>query len=122
MIVDSALYVDGRRRPGQFDTGAEDELPHGSFSWTGLFEPTKAEFDQIRRHVDLHDLVVEGALNAPATQAGAVRRCALPGAQAAKYLTARRTSTRRDQVFVTPRAVLHVGTRRPRNWSTCEPV
>lgn len=115
MIVDSALYVDGRRRPGQFDTGAEDELPHGSFSWTGLFEPTKAEFDQIRRHVDLHDLVVEDALNAhqrpKLEQYGDALFLVL---RTAKYFDSEENVDFGEiQVFVTPRAVLHVRHKAP---------
>lgn len=65
MIVDSALYVDGARRPGRSDTTDWRSIcGDDAFSWTGLFEPTKAEFEQIRLHIDLHDLVVEDALNA----------------------------------------------------------
>ena len=65
VIVDSALYMDGVRQPGQFDTVHwRQQFGDHAFSWTGLFEPTKAEFEQIRLHIELHDLVVEDALNA----------------------------------------------------------
>ena len=111
MIVDSALYVDGVRRPGRFDTADSVTLAESAgFSWTGLFEPTKAEFDQIRRHVDLHDLVVEDALNAH-------QRPKLEQYGKALFLvlkTAKYDDHAEDvefgeiQVWLTPRAVLHV--------------
>lgn len=115
MIVDSALYVDGVRRPGQFDTADITGPPVGSFSWTGLFEPTKAEFDQIRRHIDLHDLVVEDALNAhqrpKLEQYGDALFLVL---RTAKYLdNEENVDFGEIQVFVTPRAVLHVRHKAP---------
>ncbi|MGB8861639.1 MAG: magnesium and cobalt transport protein CorA [Ilumatobacteraceae bacterium] len=115
MIVDSALYVDGVRRQGRFDTAEAAELPEHSFSWTGLFEPTKAEFDQIRRHVDLHDLVVEDALNAhqrpKLEQYGDALFLVL---KTAKYLdNEENVDFGEIQVFVTPKAVLHVRHKAP---------
>jgi magnesium transporter len=115
VIVDSALYVDGVRRPGRFDTADAAQLPDHAFSWTGLFEPTKAEFDQIRRHVDLHDLVVEDALNAhqrpKLEQYGDALFLVL---RTAKYLdTEENVEFGEIQVFVTPKAVLHVRHKAP---------
>ena len=111
VIVDSALYVDGVRRPGRFDTTDWHTMSgDGSFSWTGLFEPTKAEFEQVRRHIDLHDLVVEDALNAH-------QRPKLEQYGDALFVVLRTAKYRTDvedvdfgeiQVFVTPYAVLHV--------------
>jgi len=111
VIVDSALYDNGVRRPGRFDTADSLATAEGGcFSWTGLFEPTKAEFDEIRRHVDLHDLVVEDALNAH-------QRPKLEQYGEALFLvlrTARYIDHLEDvefgeiQVWITPRAVLHV--------------
>jgi len=80
------------------------------FSWTGLFEPTRVEFEQIRRHVDLHDLVVEDALNAH-------QRPKLEQYGDSLFLvlkTAKYNDHSEDvdfgeiQVWVTSRAVLHV--------------
>ena len=116
MIVDSALYVDGVRRPGRFDTADATELDSaGSFSWTGLFEPTTAEFDQIRRHVDLHDLVVEDALNAHQRPKLELYGDALfLVLKTAKYLDNEEDVDFGEiQVFVTPRAVLHVRHKAP---------
>ncbi len=116
VIVDSALYVDGVRRPGRFDTADANGLSGAdSFSWTGLFEPTKAEFDQIRRHVDLHDLVVEDALGAhqrpKLEQYGDALFLVL---KTAKYLdNEENVDFGEIQVFVTPRAVLHVRHKAP---------
>ena len=116
MIVDSALYVDGVRRPGRFDTADATELDSaGSFSWTGLFEPTTAEFDQIRRHIDLHDLVVEDALNAHQRPKLELYGDALfLVLKTAKYLDNEEDVDFGEiQVFVTPRAVLHVRHKAP---------
>lgn len=116
MIVDSALYVDGVRRPGRFDTSDATELAGtDSFSWTGLFEPTKAEFDDIRRHVDLHDLVVEDALNAHQRPKLELYGDALfLVLKTAKYLdNEENVEFGEIQVFVTPRAVLHVRHKAP---------
>ncbi len=66
MIVDSALYVDGVRRPGAFDLVEGDAacMQDGAFAWIGLFEPTKPEFAQVRESFHLHQLAVEDALHA----------------------------------------------------------
>ena len=116
VIVDSALYVDGVRRPGHFDTTewrAGDDAPERAptwFSWTGLFEPTKAEFEQVRLHIDLHDLVVEDALNAH--QRPKLERygdALFLVLKTAKYLDREEEVEFGEiQVFVTPHAVLHV--------------
>ena len=111
MIVDSALYVDGVRRPGRFDTA--DWVATASpecFSWTGMFEPTPPEFDQVRRHIELPDLVVEDALKAH-------QRPKLEQYGDSLFLTlktARYLDHEEDvefgeiQAWVTPRSVLHV--------------
>jgi magnesium transporter len=66
VIVDCALYEDGKRRPGDL---ALDELStachaKNAFVWIGLFEPTEEEFDSVRREFELHELAVEDAINA----------------------------------------------------------
>ena len=120
MIVDSALYVDGVRRPGRFDTTDWRRIcGDDAFSWTGLFEPTRAEFEQIRLHIDLHDLVVEDALNAH-------QRPKLEQYGDALFLVLK-TATYLDdteqvefgeiQVFATPHAVLHVRHNTPSSLS-----
>jgi magnesium transporter len=66
MIIDSAVYEHGRRRPGELEIDDTYELcrRQGSFAWIGLYEPTEAEFDSVRREFDLHELAVEDAIKA----------------------------------------------------------
>jgi magnesium transporter len=59
VIVDSAVYEDGRRTDGPFE-----QRPPGSFAWIGLKDPTPEEFDPIQREFDLHPLAVEDAAEA----------------------------------------------------------
>ena len=66
MIVDSALYVDGRRTEGRL---ALDDVPAacvrpGAFVWLGLYEPTTEEFEAVRTAFGLHELAVEDAVKA----------------------------------------------------------
>jgi magnesium transporter len=66
VIVDSALYQAGVRRPGTFDLAdveATFDDPE-SFIWIGLYEPTKDEFAETREAFHLHELAVEDALHA----------------------------------------------------------
>ncbi len=66
MIIDQALYRDGRRRPcGELS----DELARlrkdpdpGAFLWIGLKDPTTEEFDQVNGDLQLHALAVEDAV------------------------------------------------------------
>ena len=67
MIVDAALYADGRRiddgddLAAMVDRGRDDA---DAFVWIGLFEPTDDEFDEISRVFRLHPLAVEDAVHA----------------------------------------------------------
>jgi magnesium transporter len=66
VIVDCAIYEDGRRRDGAVD------LQHayracrqgGKFAWIGMYEPSEEEFDSLQREFDLHPLAVEDAIHA----------------------------------------------------------
>ena len=64
MIVDQAVYRDGRRQPC---LDLSDELallrdtPDG-FLWIGLKDPTDAEFALVKDELDLHPLAVEDAV------------------------------------------------------------
>ena len=112
MIVDSAHYVDGIRAEGRFDTSEAARTfddPH-SFIWVGLFEPTKAEFDEIRRHVELPDLVVEDALNAhQRPKLEPYDDDLFVVLKTARYLDREEEVEYGEiQVFLTPHAVLHV--------------
>jgi magnesium transporter len=59
VIVDSAVYENGRRTESPID-----DRPAGSFVWIGLKDPTAEEFDSIQREFDLHPLAVEDATEA----------------------------------------------------------
>jgi magnesium transporter len=66
MIVDCAVYEDGRRKAG--DLALEDAYEAGhrqnAFVWLGLYRPNEEEFDSVRREFDLHELAVEDAIKA----------------------------------------------------------
>ncbi|MFH0517105.1 magnesium/cobalt transporter CorA [Streptomyces sp. M41] len=67
MIVDCAIYRDGRRSEGPEDlSDALDlcRLQHDAFVWIGLYEPTEKEFDRVTEEFGLHPLAVEDALKA----------------------------------------------------------
>ncbi|MBA3361692.1 MAG: magnesium/cobalt transporter CorA [Acidimicrobiia bacterium] len=66
MIVDAALYTDGRRRPEPFEltTALEQCAGKETFAWIGLYEPTEEEFDATRLEFNLHELAVEDAIHA----------------------------------------------------------
>ncbi len=63
MIIDCAVYRDGRRQQTAamtLDEAAAARNPD-SFVWLGTFNPTPAELSEIREKFDLHDLAVEDA-------------------------------------------------------------
>jgi magnesium transporter len=66
MIVDCAVYEDGRRIGGEHTLrGAMEACRRdGAFVWLGLYEPTEDELDSVRREFGLHELAVEDALKA----------------------------------------------------------
>ncbi|MEU4267461.1 magnesium and cobalt transport protein CorA [Streptomyces sp. NPDC026092] len=67
VIVDSAIYRDGRRTDGPADLSdalAEARATGNAFLWVGLYEPTEAEFDHVSDEFALHPLAVEDALKA----------------------------------------------------------
>ncbi|WP_367324333.1 magnesium/cobalt transporter CorA [Streptomyces sp. HUAS ZL42] len=67
MIVDCAIYRDGRRTEGPEDLSdalAQCRLGGDAFVWIGLYEPTENEFDQVTEEFGLHPLAVEDALKA----------------------------------------------------------
>ncbi|MFD3654727.1 magnesium/cobalt transporter CorA [Streptomyces sp. NPDC058620] len=69
MIVDSAIYRDGRRTEGPTDlSDALDEARAAdagdAFLWVGLHEPTEKEFSRVSSEFGLHPLAVEDALRA----------------------------------------------------------
>ena len=66
MIVDCAVYEQGKRREGTLDLKDVVEQCHreDSFVWIGLVEPTAEEFDSVAREFGLHELAVEDAVHA----------------------------------------------------------
>jgi magnesium transporter len=66
VIVDCAIYEDGRRRDGKLELehAYEAARERNAFVWIGLYDPTEQEFDSIKREFDLHPLAVEDAIHA----------------------------------------------------------
>jgi magnesium transporter len=65
MIVDSAIYVNGRRGvPCSLEGTHQACRKQGGFAWVGLFEPTEEEFRSVTGEFDLHSLAVEDAIKA----------------------------------------------------------
>jgi magnesium transporter len=66
VIIDCAIYEEGRRRDGQVELEHAYDMRHqpGKFVWIGLYEPTEDEFDSLKREFDLHPLAVEDAIHA----------------------------------------------------------
>jgi magnesium transporter len=66
MIVDCAVYTDGRRNPGQLDVADAFEAGRepNAFVWIGLHDPTSEEFAAVQNELELHPLAVEDALTA----------------------------------------------------------
>jgi len=66
VIVDCAVYTDGKRRDGQLplEQALEAASEPDSFVWIGLHEPTHEEFEAVREEFGLHELAVEDAVSA----------------------------------------------------------
>ncbi|MBW3608687.1 MAG: magnesium/cobalt transporter CorA [Actinobacteria bacterium] len=66
MIVDRAIYRDGRRTGEHADLAAMRVACRndGGVAWIGLYRPTKEEFADVAREFQLHDLAVEDAVHA----------------------------------------------------------
>jgi magnesium transporter len=65
VIVDSAIYRDGRRiEPATLDELFESSRNGSGIAWLGLHEPTDNEVETVAREFDLHELAVEDAIHA----------------------------------------------------------
>lgn len=66
MIVDRAVYRDGRRtaEPDGFAELRAACESNGAVAWLGLFEPTEDELSALAREFDLHELACEDAVKA----------------------------------------------------------
>jgi magnesium transporter len=63
VIVDSAIYVDGRRSaPSPLEEIHEASRARGGFAWIGLYEPTEGEFDSVAGEFGLHELAIRDAI------------------------------------------------------------
>jgi magnesium transporter len=65
VVVDCAVYVDGRRQaPVPPEDALESAVAQGGFVWLGLYEPTEEELTSISARYGLHPLAVEDAVYA----------------------------------------------------------
>ena len=66
MIVDNAIYVDGRRvaEPSSLQETYEACREQRGLAWIGLYEPTEEEFSSVAQEFGLHLLAVEDAVEA----------------------------------------------------------
>jgi magnesium transporter len=66
VIVDCALYRDGRRQnaePMALNRAAEICSAGDGFVWLGMFEPNEAELAEVQDRFGLHELAIEDAQN-----------------------------------------------------------
>ena len=64
MIVDSAIYVDGRRTESSDLAGIRSICrKRGGFAWIELVDPSKEEFASLSSEFDLPEMAVRGAIN-----------------------------------------------------------
>ncbi|MDQ3568290.1 MAG: magnesium/cobalt transporter CorA [Actinomycetota bacterium] len=66
VIVDRAIYVDGRRTetPDALEETYEACRKRGGLAWIGLYEPDEEEFSTVAGEFELHSLTVEDAIEA----------------------------------------------------------
>lgn len=65
MIVDSAIYIDGKRfEPASLEETYETCRARQGIAWIGLYKPTREEFSSVAAEFDLHPLAVEDAVKA----------------------------------------------------------
>ena len=65
LVVDCAVYVDGRRiEPADPHDALREATERGGFVWLGLYEPSEAELGAIAARYGLHPLAVEDAVYA----------------------------------------------------------
>ncbi len=66
MIIDRAIYVEGRRKeaPDDLEDTYEACRRVGGMAWIGLFEPSEEEFSTVAEEFELHPLAVEDAIEA----------------------------------------------------------
>jgi magnesium transporter len=64
MIIDSAIYVDGRRaaQPTTLEETYKASRKLAGVAWIGLYQPTKEELRAVAAESDLHELAVDDAI------------------------------------------------------------
>jgi magnesium transporter len=64
MIVESAIYVDGRRtaEPNSLEETYAACREHRGTAWLGLYKPSQEEFSSVAEEFGLHELAVEDAV------------------------------------------------------------
>jgi magnesium transporter len=63
VIVDSAIYVDGRRSaPYPLEKIYEACHEKGGYAWIGLYDPTEDEFNSVSKEFGLHELAIKEAI------------------------------------------------------------
>ncbi len=64
MIVNSAIYVDGKRvvMPGTLEETYDACQAAGGVAWIGLYKPSEGEFGRVAEEFGLHELAVEDAI------------------------------------------------------------
>ncbi|CAA9548196.1 MAG: Magnesium and cobalt transport protein CorA [uncultured Thermomicrobiales bacterium] len=64
MIVDGAIYVDGKRTeaPGSLEETYDACRAAGGVAWIGLLKPTRQESASVAAEFGLHELAVEDAV------------------------------------------------------------
>ena len=67
MIVDNAIYVDGRRaeEPGSLEETYEAVDQRRGVAWIALYKPTEEEFGSVAREFGLHPLAVGASIKPP---------------------------------------------------------
>ena len=113
-VVDCALYVDGKREPGDFSPDEALREAHtrdNAFVWLGLYQPTQAEMAGIAQTYGLHELAVEDAVKAEQRpkleQFGAVQFLVLRTARYVPHSELTETS----QVVETGQMMIFIGER-----------
>src|ERR687894_119453 len=66
MIIDSAIYVDGKRtaEPPSLQETYEACRQRRRLAWIGLYRPTEEEFSSVAKEFGLYELAVEDAIKA----------------------------------------------------------
>jgi magnesium transporter len=66
MIVDSAIYMDGKRTAEPYSLRETYEAcrQRRGLAWIGLYRPTEEEFSSVAKEFGLHELAVEDAIEA----------------------------------------------------------